>query len=90
MLEWIKALENKTLIVFNLVFANNAILSCFSSLFLIIDLYVSVPAINAQNFWSYYRIHNTSISTGTLPNEGNTEAQTPLLTVEAKTRKCSK
>ena len=50
MLEWIKALENKTLIVFNLVFANNAILSCFSSLFLIIDLYVSIPAINAQNF----------------------------------------
>ena len=36
--------------VFNLVFANNAILSCFFFFFLIIDLYFLIPAVIAQIF----------------------------------------
>ena len=44
----IKALETKTSMVFNLVFANNTILSCF--FFLIVDLYFLIPAFNLQIF----------------------------------------
>ena len=36
--------------LFNLDFANNTILSCFSSFFLIIDLYFLIPPAIAQIF----------------------------------------
>ena len=39
-----KALEIKTSMLFNLDFANNTILSCFLFFFLIIDLYLLIPA----------------------------------------------
>ena len=46
----IKALEIKTSILFNLDFASNTILSCFFSLFLIIDLYFLILAAIEQVF----------------------------------------
>ena len=36
--------------LFNLDFANNTILSCFFFLFLIIELYLLIPAVIAQSF----------------------------------------
>ena len=51
--ELIKALEIKTLMVFNLVFANNTILSCLFFFFLIINLYDLIPTFNAQIFNPY-------------------------------------
>ena len=47
MRESIKASEIKTSTLFNLVFANNVILSCFSS-FLFFDLYFLIPAVIAE------------------------------------------
>ena len=44
-----KALEMKTSMLFNLVFAYNTIL-CFFFFFLIIDLYFLIPAVTAQIF----------------------------------------
>ena len=49
--ELAKPLETKTLVVFNLVFANNTVLSCFFILFfLIIDLYFLIHAVVSQIF----------------------------------------
>ena len=50
MYQSIKALENRTWIVFNLVFANNTILSCFFFFFSIIDLYFLIPTVKAEAF----------------------------------------
>ena len=47
MYESTKALEIKTSVVFNLVFANKTVLSCF---FLIIDLYLLISAVIAHSF----------------------------------------
>ena len=46
--ESIRDLEINTSILFNLDFANNAILSCFFFFFLIIDLYFLISAVIAQ------------------------------------------
>ena len=46
----IKALEIKISIVFNLVFAENAISSCFFIFFLIIDLYFLITPVIVQTF----------------------------------------
>ena len=43
--ESIKTLEIKSLVVFNLSFPNNTVLSCLFFLFFIIDLYFLVPAV---------------------------------------------
>ena len=48
MSESIKALEIETSILFTLAFANNTILSFLSFFFLVIDLYVLIPAVFAQ------------------------------------------
>ena len=48
--ESVRCLEIKTSILFNLYFAENAILSCFFFSFLIIDLYFLIPAVIAQIF----------------------------------------
>ena len=50
MFELIKALEIKTSVPFNLDFGNNTILLCFVFFFLIIDLYILIPAVIAQIF----------------------------------------
>lgn len=50
MYESIKALESKSLIVFNLVSAYNFVLSCFFLLFLMIDFHFLIPAVNLKVF----------------------------------------
>ena len=46
----IKTFEVKTSMLFNLAFANNTTLSCFSNFFLITDLYVLIAAVIKQTF----------------------------------------
>ena len=46
----IKALDIKSSVVFNYVFTNNTILTCFFPFFLIIHLYFLIPAVIAQVF----------------------------------------
>ena len=70
----------------NLVFANNAILSCFFSFFLIIDLYFLTPAVTAQMFNPNAEQPTPS---GTTFKEGNAEMVTHQVTAEAKISKCS-
>ena len=82
-----KALEIKTLIASNLVFASDAILSCFFHFFLIIGLYLLNPAVSAQIF---NPTAEPAKPTGTPTNKANTEIQTQPLTVEMKRRRCSK
>ena len=48
--ESINALEIRTSIVFNLIFPNNTILSCFSYISLLIELYFLIPSVIAQIF----------------------------------------
>ena len=50
MYESIKAVESKSLIVFNLVSAYNFVLSCFFLLFLMIDFHFLIPAVNLKVF----------------------------------------
>ena len=50
MFESIKALENKTSMLFNLDFANNTILSWFFFFFLMNDLRLLILAVSAQIF----------------------------------------
>ena len=78
--ELIKASEIKTLIVCNLVFANNTILSCFS-LLLMINVCFIIPAVNAQIFNPAEKL---SISAG---NQLMKKMQTIK---HKKTRICSK
>ena len=76
--ESIVTLEIKTLTVFNLFFPENDTLSCFFLFFLMIDLYLLIPAIIAQIF------NHTAefvMPTGTLTNEANTDIRTHLLTI---------
>ena len=85
--ESIKALEIKTSIVFNLVFASNTILSCFFFFVLIIDLHFLIPAVTAQIVDPSAEL---AIPTETTINEANVEMETRALTAETKTRKFSK
>ena len=56
--ESLKDLEIKTLIVFNLIFDSNTILSCFFFLFLIIGLIFNSCS-DRTNFYYYCRTRNT-------------------------------
>ena len=69
---------------FNLVFANNTILSCF--FFFIIDLYFLIPATIAQIF---NPIAELVTPIGTSIKEAKAENQIHPVIVEAKIRKCS-
>ena len=69
--------------LFNLDFA---ILSCFFFFFLIIDLYVLIPAVIAQIFNPTAEL---VISVGTPLKEAKAETETHLVMVEAKTRNFS-
>ena len=73
--------------VFNLVFANNTILSCFFFFILIIDLHFLIPAVTAQ---IVELTAEPTIPTETTTNEANVETKTRALTTETKTRKFSK
>ena len=82
----IKALEVKASMLFNLVFANNTILSCFFFFFLIIDLYFSIPAAIAQIFSP---IAEPVILIGIPSQEVKAEIEIHPVIVEAKIRTCS-
>ena len=84
MFQSIRDLENNTFILFNLDFAIDIILLCF--LFLTIDLYFLVPAINSQIF---NPISEPVIPKGIQIKEVKAEVETYLVILEAKTRNCS-
>ena len=79
----IKALESKTLIVFNSVFTSNTILSCFFLFLLIIDLYFFIPAMIPLIF---ILISELTISTETPTNEVNVDIEAQPLMAETKTK----
>ena len=65
-----KALEIKTAMLLNLVFANTTILSCLFLVFLCIDLYLLISAVIAQIF---NPIVELVIPTGMMYEEGKAE-----------------
>ena len=71
--------------IFNLVFANNIILTCFFFFFLIIVLYVLIPAAIALIFNS---IAELVIPIGISSKEAKAEIETHPVIVEAKISKC--
>ena len=80
-----KALESKTSKLFNLIYPNNTILSCFLLFLLINDSYFLIPAVIAEIFNA---IAEHIISIGIPRKETKTEIEIPP-TAEAKMRKCS-
>ena len=70
--------------LFNLDFANNAILSCFF-FFLISDLYFLIPAANVQIF---NLIEEPIIPIRIRSKETKTEIEIHPVITEAKTKKC--
>ena len=72
--------------LFNLVFANNTIFSCFFFFFLIIDLSFLMAASIAQMFNS---IAEPVLPIGKPSNEAKAEIEIHAVIVEAKIRKCS-
>ena len=68
-----------------LVFANNTILSCFFYFFLIIDLYLLIPAVSTQFFIVSAEL---AIPTGITTKETKAEIETHSVIVEAKIGKC--
>ena len=83
----IKDLEIKTSIRFNLEFANKTILSCFFFFFLIIDLYLLIPAVIAQIF---NLIAELVIPIGILIKEAKVEIELHPVVLEAKITKLCK
>ena len=69
----IKPLEIKTLIVYNLAFNSNTILSCFFFFFLFIDCYFLIAAVIAQTFNLPAEL---AVPTGTPSNKANVEIET--------------
>ena len=72
--------------VFNLDFAINTILSCFSFFFLINNFYFLIPAVIAQIF---NHIAELEILITIPINEEKAEMKTHPVIVEVKIRKCS-
>ena len=83
----IKTLQIKTLIVCSLSFPSNTILSCTFLFFLITGLYVLIHAVIAQIFNATEKL---VIPTVIPTNEANADIEAQTLTIETKTRKCSK
>ena len=79
--ESIKIFEIRTLIVCNLSFSNNTVLSCISFFFLKINMYFLIPALIFQIFIPTAEL---LIPTRPQPNEANAEIVTQLVSVEAK------
>ena len=84
--ELIKALEIRTLMVFNLAFPSNTILSCFFFFFFIIDLQFLITAVIIKIIIPTAEL---VIPTGIAAKGTNAEIETQLVTAEAKIRKCS-
>ena len=83
----IKALQIKTLVVSNLVFPSNTILSLFFLSFLVTHLYFLISGMIVQIFTPTTEL---AIPTEAPSNEANAKIETQLLTAETKTRNCSK
>ena len=84
--ELIKAQEIKTSILFNLVFANNTILSCFFFFFLIINSYFLIPVVIAQIFILTAVL---VIPKGIPAKKAKAEVETHQVTAKAKVSKRS-
>ena len=69
----LKSIEIRSSIISNFVFPNSTILSSFSLLFLIIDLYILIPVVIAQIFNPTVEL---VMPTGMQTNEANTEILT--------------
>ena len=85
MTESIKALEIKIFVLFNLDFDNNAILSCFSFFFLIINLYILIATTIAQIFKP---IPELVIPIGKPSKGAKAEIEMHSVIIEVKIRKC--
>ena len=72
--------------LFNLDFANNAILSCFFFFFLLIDLYFLIPAAIAQIFNPVVEL---VLPIGISRKEAKPKIEIHPAIVEAEIRKCS-
>ena len=70
--------------LFNLDFANNTISSCFFLIFLIIDLYLLIPAVIAQIF---NPLPGLAIPIRTLTKEPKAEIETHPVIVEVSISK---
>ena len=79
---WIDFKEIKISILFNLDFATNNILLCFSFFFLIIDLYVWIPVTIAQIF---DRIAELAIPIGRASKETDAQIEIHQVVAEANT-----
>ena len=84
--ELINALEIKSYMLFNLVFANNTILSCFFFFFLIINSYFLIPVVIAQIFILTAVL---VIPKGIPAKKAKTEIETHQVTAKAKVSKRS-
>ena len=73
--------------LFHLDFAGSTIKSCMLFFFLIIDLYLLIPAVLAQTF---NPIAELAISIGIPTKEAKAEIEIHLVTAEAKIRKSSR
>ena len=86
---WVdESLRNNTSILFNLAFANNTILLCFSILFLIIDLYFLIPAVIAQIFNPNAELVIPTNSSLIPSREAKADIEIYPVFVEPKIRKC--
>ena len=79
-------MKNKAFLLFILYFVDNTIFSCFVFFFLIIDIYLLIPAAIAQIFNPAAEL---VIPTGIPSKETKTAIQTHPVIVEAKIRNCS-
>ena len=84
--ESIRALEIKTSLVFNLVFANKTALSCCLFFFLIIEFYFLIPAVIKEIF---IVLAELAIPTGIPTKEVRAGIETHPVTVEVRISKCS-
>ena len=82
----IKALENKTSMLFNLGFANSTILSCFFFFLLIIELYFLIPVVIAKSFNLIAKI---VIPIGIASKKGKAGTEIHPVISEAKIKKYS-
>ena len=82
----LKRQKLRLLVVLNLVFTNNTILSCFLFFFFIIDLYFLIPAFIAQIFKPTAEL----VIPLRIPTEGaRAKIETHPVTADAKKSSCS-
>ena len=84
--ESIKDLEIRTSLVFNLIFPNNTIFSCFLFFLFIIILYFLIPEIIAEMF---ILTEELVISTLIPVHEANAEIETQPVIIEARIGGCT-